>query len=279
MRNVLDMSKVDIFNISIGNLDHKQYTENKNYILMELEAKIVREVIKTFHYSGKVVSNSKLHLGVFDKKTKKLVGALQYGYPIRDNTPNSIVTGSTRYNMMELNRMAMFDDAPKLSESQAIGLSLKYLKRYKKDIKWVLSYSDGKEGNVGIIYQATNWRYLGYLQAQTFHRLDGEIIHNVSIWHRHKTRKIDFLNTVYDNVSKIVCKQYIYVYPLHDDVVFNLRVEPYPKKGLEPRIIKETIYKENGIVLSPKKVVDYTKLITENSINNTVINKEDAVNE
>ena len=260
------MSKVDIFNVLIDKLDHKQYTENKNYILIEVESNIAREVIKTFHYSGKVVSNSKLHLGVFDKKTKKLVGALQYGYPISGKTPNLIVTGSDRYNMMELNRMAMFDDAPKLSESQAIGLSLKYLKRYKKEIKWVLSYSDGKEGNVGIIYQATNWRYLGYLQAQTFHKLDGEIIHNVSIWHRHKTRRIDFLNTVYDNVSKIVCKQHIYVYPLYDDVEFNLNIEPYPKKGLEPRVLKETIYKENGVVLSPKKVIDYTNPITEISI-------------
>ena len=50
--------------------------------------------------------------------------------------------------MMELNRMAMTDEAPKLSESQAISLSLKYIKRFMPNIKWLLSFSDGKEGNL-----------------------------------------------------------------------------------------------------------------------------------
>ena len=61
--------------------------------------------------------------------------------------------------MYELNRMAMLDEAPKLCESQAIGLSIKWIRKHKPHIKWLLSFSDGKQGNVGIIYQATNYAW------------------------------------------------------------------------------------------------------------------------
>lgn len=265
-------NKIDLNNTFLQEKDLEYYVENKNYILTEVSPTLAREIITTYHYSGKVVKNSKLHLGVFDKKTKKIVGALQFGYPMSANkTPNLIVTGSSIYDMMELNRMAMFDTAPKFSESQAISLSIKYLKRYKKEIKWILSYSDGKEGNVGIIYQATNWKYLGCLVSQTFHKLDGEIIHNISIYHRHKTRKIEYLNSVYNDVSKIISKQHIYVYPLQDDIKFNLEEKPYPRKETEPRILKEFIYKENGVILDSKRIIDYTKNITDCSIDNAVI--------
>ena len=38
--------------------------------MQEIDAKIARELVKKYHYSGKVVPNSKLHLGVFNKKNK-----------------------------------------------------------------------------------------------------------------------------------------------------------------------------------------------------------------
>ncbi len=250
------MSKVDINTVCLYDEPYVYFTENKNYIVKEIDATVAREVIKTFHYSKKIVKNSVLHLGVFSKETSKLVGALQYGYPMKaDETPNVFVTGSTRFDMLELNRMAMFDNAPKLSESQALSLSIKYIKRFRPEVRWLLSFSDGKEGNVGIIYQATNWTYLGYTASQSFYILDGEIIHNVSIWHRHKTRKAEALVAIYNNVSKIVSKQHRYVYPLYPGITFNFGVEPYPKRENEPRIIQEIIYKKNGAVLPKKKII------------------------
>ena len=237
-------------------------TENKNYYMTEIDAKVARDLIKKYHYSHKVVPNSKLHLGVFDKKTNQLVGVLQYGTPMNaTKTPQKIVSNSNQYEMYELNRMAMIDEAPKLSESQAISLSFKFIKRYYTNIKWLLSFSDGKEGNVGTIYQATNWIYLGYRESDSFYELDGEIWHNVQIWHKFKEGKdiktMDALNDNFNNISKITSKQHIYVMPLTENINFLLERQPYPKKDTEARIIKRRIIKENGKMLDKPKTIVY----------------------
>ena len=130
---------------------------NKNYYVEEIAPKSARELVIKYHYSHKVVPNSSLHLGIFDNITNDLIGALQYGTPMNaKSTPQKIVKDAVSSEMYELNRMAMLDEAPKLSESQAIRLSIKWIRRHKPHIKWLLSFSDGKQGNVGTIYQATN---------------------------------------------------------------------------------------------------------------------------
>ncbi len=241
-----------------------KYTENKNYYLQEVDAKIAKDLIKKYHYSGKIVPNSKLHLGVFDKKTNELVGALQYGTPMNaSKTPQKLVENANQFEMFELNRMAMLDEAPKFCESQAIGLSIKYIKKYKSHIKWLLSFSDGKEGNVGTIYQATNWGYYGYRVSDSFYDLDGEILHAVQIWHKYKegndspktTNQI--LYDIYDNVSKIYSKQHIYIFTLDKNIKILLEKQKYPKKEFEPKIIKQVFYKKDGIILDKKITLNY----------------------
>ena len=47
---------------------YKNYIHNKNYYVDEVDAKVARELVKKYHYSKKVVPNSKLHLGIFFKR-------------------------------------------------------------------------------------------------------------------------------------------------------------------------------------------------------------------
>ncbi|URZ16907.1 hypothetical protein [Clostridium felsineum] len=239
-------------------------TENKTYYMQKIDSKTANTLVKQYHYSHKVVSNSKLHLGVFSKNTTALMGVLSFGYPMNPkSTPQKIVKGSTHNEMYELNRMAMTDIAPKFSESQAIGLAVKWLKRYQPEIKWLLSFSDGKEGNVGTIYQATNWDYLGYKISDSFFQLDDQLLHNVQIWHRFKEGKPE-VNTMqelykhFNNVKKIKSRQHIYVFNLtKGHLPYRLELHPYPKKENEPRIVQEIIYKENGVILPKKQVRKY----------------------
>lgn len=49
------------------------------YVVKQIEAKLAREIVKKYHYSGKVVANSKIHLGLY--KDGYLVGCLQYAPP------------------------------------------------------------------------------------------------------------------------------------------------------------------------------------------------------
>ena len=241
----------------------KEFTENKKYYCQKIDSKIGNDLVKQYHYSKKVVSNTKLHLGIFDKTNNKLVGVLSFGYPMNPKkTPQKIVDGSNYLEMYELNRMAMTDEAPKFTESQGIGLGIKWLKRFQKNIKWLLSYSDGKENNVGIIYQATNWDYLGYFISNSFYKYDhGEYIHSVTSWHRYKERdktgrkEMEIVCSVHNDVRKYYCKQHIYVFPLCKDLKYKLEKKDYPRKNEEKNILKIEILKEDGIMYYPNNKI------------------------
>lgn len=236
---------------------------NATYYVKEIGAKDARAIVKQYHYSHKVVPNSNLHLGVFTKDAK-LVGCLQFGTPMnKKSTPLKI---STSENMLELNRMVMDDEQPRNSESQAISLCLKYIKNYRKDVDWLLSFSDGKQGNVGYIYQATNWDYIGYLLSDSFYELDDLVMHNVSVWHKYKEKHADrdikttneILFDNFNNVSVISSKQHIYVYKTKYKTEIKHSIKPYPKKDTEIPVVQRKVLKKDGLVLGKPEIIKYT---------------------
>jgi hypothetical protein len=243
-------------------IDHNsRCVANKTYFCMEIDARRANKLIEKFHYSHKIVTNSNLHLGLFDVKGK-LKGVLSFGPSMNGTaTANKF---SDDISMVELNRMVMDDDQPRNSESCAIGLCVKFLKRFRKDIHWILSFSDGKENNVGYIYQATNWKYLGFLSSDSFYDLDGDIIHAVTVWHRYKenhperdtktTHEILYDN--FENVSRIHCRQHIYVMPLCS-VTFLETTKPYPKLETEIPIQKRVFLKRSGVICDPPEHIKY----------------------
>lgn len=244
---------------------------NGNYYVEEISAKLGREIVKQYHYSKKVVPNSKLHLGIFSCDSNKLVGCLQYGPPMNPkSTPGKILEGSTASDMFELNRMVLDDEQPKNSESQAISLCNKWLRKNRPDIKYLLSFSDGKEGNVGYIYQATNWIYLGFRTSDSFYLLDDVFYHAVQIWHLYKEKHPDrdvkttheILYDNFNNVSKVKAKQFTYVFPLKDKKLFK-QVEKYPKMETERKILEQTVYKKNGVVFDKPKKLNFKERFTE----------------
>ena len=241
--------------------------KKNSYHVKEIDAKTARNIIKKYHYSKKVVSNSDIHLGVFNKEDA-LVGCLQYGMPLnKKSTPIKLCKNYDWRNMRELSRMVMRDEELRNSESMAISLCNKWLKKNRPDIKWLLSFSDGKENNVGYIYQATNWIYLGYMVSKSFYKIDNEWVHGVTVWHRYKEkhplRETNTTNEIvcmeHENVSIIECKQHIYVYKLSKDVIFNFQPKPYPKMNTELPILSRSVLKLDGIVFTPPKKIKYAE--------------------
>ncbi len=259
------MIDYSVFGVDLyGDLNVNQTSKcvaNKTYFCMELDAPNATKIVKKFHYSKKVVANSKLHLGIFDVYGK-LKGCLSFGPPMNGNVTSKKFSDDC--SMFELNRMVMDDDQPRNSESCAIGLCIRYLKKFRKDIHWILSFSDGKESNVGYIYQATNWKYLGFMLSDSFYDLDGNIMHSVTVWHNYKESHQDrnvkttheILYDNFDNVSKIESKQHIYVMPL-TDVKFKQEFQKYPKIETEIPIVRRIIYKKDGIVCDPPITIKY----------------------
>lgn len=140
-----------------------------------IPANIARPFVKAHHYSGKVVNNSNLNLGVF--LNGKLHGVMQFGPPMDKSKVLGLVVDkhgnpAPWNDMLELNRMAFDDVLPKNSESRAIAVSVRLLRKYAPNIKWVLSFADGVQCGDGTIYRASGFK-LTSIKRNTTIKSDG----------------------------------------------------------------------------------------------------------
>ena len=130
-----------------------------------IPAKIAIPFVKKHHYSGKVVPNSSLHFGVF--LDGNLHGVMSYGPPMDKRKVMTLVDGTGWSNLLELNRMAFDDILPRNSESRAISMSIKLIKRNAPQVKWILSFADGCSCGDGTIYRASNFALTGIKKNST----------------------------------------------------------------------------------------------------------------
>ena len=131
----------------------------KNIVLRPIDSKIANQFIERVHYSGKVVNNSNLHIGVFYGGT--LHGAMQFGSPLDKRKVLPLVNGTQWHQMMELNRMAFDDTLPRNSESRALAIAMKLLRKHAPQVKWILSFADATQCGDGTIYRASGFILTG----------------------------------------------------------------------------------------------------------------------
>lgn len=150
-----------------------------------IPASIARPFVKAHHYSGKVVNNSKLHFGAF--LDGKLHGVMQFGPPMDKSKVLGLVVDDNGNpapwnDMLELNRMAFDDVLPKNSESRAIGVAVRLIRKYAPNIKWILSFADGTQCGDGTIYRASGFKLTQIKENKALLRLpDGTTIHEVAL--------------------------------------------------------------------------------------------------
>jgi hypothetical protein len=65
--------------------------------------------------------------------------------------------------VIEFVRMALNGKQSKTSE--VLGKSIKLIKKDLPLVKLIVSYADQEQGHTGVIYQATNWYYLGEVKS------------------------------------------------------------------------------------------------------------------
>jgi hypothetical protein len=163
----------------------------KSIIVKPISSQDASTLIKKVHYSGKVAPSSALHLGVFYKG--KLHGAMQFGTPLDKRKVIGLVEGTEWNQMMELNRMAFDEHLPRNSESRAMAVAFRMLKKHRPDIKWILSFSDATQCGDGTIYRAAGFVLTQINRNVTLIRLpSGEVVANLSL------RKSPLLRKKYD---------------------------------------------------------------------------------
>lgn len=134
----------------------------------------VKEVLADAHYIGRPGATS-IRLGMW--LDDKLAGVITYGTIPRPNS-RAICGPEHAASVLELTRLALYDWAPRNSESTLIARSFEYIRRVRPDIKILISYADGRYGHVGTVYQATNWIYTGASTGDVIYQCaDGRTLH------------------------------------------------------------------------------------------------------
>ena len=131
----------------------------KKLIVKPISAGDAARIIRELHYSGKVVQNSQVHLGVF--MDGKCGGAMSFGPSLDKRKIQGLVAGTLWNEFLELNRMAFADWLPRNGESRCIGFAMRWLRKTYPWLKWVVSFADGTQCGDGTIYRASGFVLTG----------------------------------------------------------------------------------------------------------------------
>lgn len=131
----------------------------KRIVVRPITRAAADSVVKRWHYSGKVVNNSQLNLGVF--LGESLEGAMQFGPSLDKRKMLSLVTGTGWNDFLELNRLAFSPVLPRNSESRALAVAMRMIRTSYPHIDWIVSFADGTQCGDGTIYRASGFLLTG----------------------------------------------------------------------------------------------------------------------
>jgi len=145
-----------------------------------ISPRVATAFVKREHYSGKTPANTQLHLGV--TLDDRLEGVLQFGPPLDRRKLLGLVRDTPWNGMCELNRMVFTEALPRNSESRALGVAMRILRRNAPSIEWVVSFADATQCGDGTIYRASGFVLTGIKANKNLARLpSGEVIHKLTV--------------------------------------------------------------------------------------------------
>ena len=151
----------------------------KDIFVAPISAADAAKIVKRVHYSKKVVQNSQLHFGVY--LNNRLEGAMQFGPSMDKSKLLGLVEGTQWNGFIELNRMAFSDRLPRNSESRALAVALRMMRKAYPHIEWVVSFADGTQCGDGTIYRAAGFVLTQINKNKTLVRLpDGTVAANMT---------------------------------------------------------------------------------------------------
>lgn len=201
----------------------------RGFYVAAIPAQKARETILRHHYSQSIVNNAYIHLGVYYKDN--YAGVLQLGYALNPASAGKIVEGTVQGEYLELNRMWLADVCPRNSESMAISYAVKYTRRASPNVAWIQSFADERCGRLGVVYQASNFLFLG-AHVSAFYYLDGDYYHNILMTaHRKSGVRGRVLRENKERAIPLAYRQFRYILFLKQSwrKRLRLKVQPYPK--------------------------------------------------
>jgi hypothetical protein len=212
-----------------------------------IAASDARAFVRKHHYSGKVDTRSQLHLGVFLRG--RLEGCMQFGPSIDKAKSVGLVRDTGWNNFLELNRLAFTEMLPRNSESRAISIAMRLIRKHAPHVEWVLSYADGTQCGDGTIYRAAGFLLTGIKKNNSMWRMpDGEVVCKIvlepgfqpnskegSVKARYGKTGTETSTSFLKRIGAECLEgfQLRYLYPLNDTVVSRLTVPILPYSEIE----------------------------------------------
>ena len=150
----------------------------KDLRVAPIKAADAAKLVRRYHYSGTIVNNSRLHLGVFlDGKAE---GVMSFGNSMKQREMLPLVSCTSWSGAMELNRMAFSDRLPRNSESRALAIAFRMMRKHYPHLEWVVSFSDACQCGDGTIYRAAGFHLIDIKPNKSLYRLpDGRVVNNL----------------------------------------------------------------------------------------------------
>ena len=191
----------------------------KDIIVRVIPARTANDFVRKTHYSRKVAPNSSLHFGVF--LDGYLHGVMQFGPSINKKGTINLVSKTSWNGFIELNRMAFDEYLPKNSESRAISIAMKLIKKNAPQIEWVISFADATQCGSGTIYRASGFTLVSVVKNISLRTnpKTGEPIHVIQAHHLKISKE-------FRTWKPLVGYQIKYVFFINKDAKKRLTVKP-----------------------------------------------------
>jgi len=188
-------------------------------ILKIANKKAVQYSCKVFHYA-KSVPIWNVAFSVFNE-LDEWCGCIVFGRGANNNLAGSL--GLPQGGCVELVRVAL--NGKQGLTGKALSIALRILPSHAPLCRVVVSYADPEQGHIGILYQATNWIYLGRTKPgkQLIDPKTGKVLHK-------RTAHSKYGTAVGFEKTKAMFKEK-YAFPLNkrDKVYISGMAKPYPK--------------------------------------------------
>lgn len=87
----------------------------------------------------------------------RLEGVLQFGPSMDKRKLLGLVDGTKWEGFLELNRLAFSDRLPRNSESRVLGIVMRYFRKHRPGLDWIVSFADATQCGDGTIYRASGF--------------------------------------------------------------------------------------------------------------------------
>lgn len=199
-------------------------------------------LIMRHHYSRKFYNATYIHLALFIEG--EVMGVLQFGYAMNPASASSVVAGTEMDEYLELNRMWLDDAAPRNSESRALAMAVKFIRRAYPKVKWIQSFADERCGLFGTVYQAAGFTFHGEHMGR-FWELDGVVYHDSILTDSRKelTPAGSRLRANKDRAVRLDLRQFRYLRFLQPRFAKQCRFPalPFPKPDYAARLVDDPV--------------------------------------